>query len=73
MTAKYIRNTGKVWTPEDRQQLRQLASENTPTRVAALKLGRTEEAVRTKAADLGISLAPVNQAPYGSGGKRRQG
>jgi hypothetical protein len=73
MPPKYIRNTGKPWTAEDGQKLRQLASENTPTRVAALKLGRTEAAVRTKAAEQNISLKPVNQSPYGSDGKTRRG
>jgi hypothetical protein len=43
----------------------QLASQNTPTRVAGLKLGRTENAVRSKASELGISLRPTNQSPYG--------
>jgi hypothetical protein len=30
-----------------------------------LKLGRTENAVRTKAAEQRISLKPTNQSPYG--------
>jgi len=63
--AYYTRNTGDPWTAEDDMLLRKLASENTPTRVIGLKLGRTEDAVRTRAAQLGISLKPTNQSPYG--------
>jgi hypothetical protein len=61
---KYIRNTGKPWTKADVTQLRELAKENTPTRVIGLKLGRTEDAVRSKAGSEGVSLKPTNQAPY---------
>lgn len=71
MSAKYIRNTGKPWSAGDGAKLRQLASTNTPTGVIGLKLGRTEAAVRSKAADLNVSLKPTNQSPYGTGGKRR--
>lgn len=61
---KYTRNTGKHWTAPEIRELRQLARENTPTRVIGLKLGRTEGAVSTKASEEGISLAPPNQSPY---------
>ncbi len=60
---KYIRNTGKEWTEGDVKQLRDLARQNTPTRVIGLKLGRTVSSVRTKAANEGVSLKPVNRAP----------
>jgi hypothetical protein len=63
-TPKYIRNTGEPWTSKDVSELRQLAKENTPTRVIGLKLGRTEDAVRSKASEEGISLKPTNQSPY---------
>lgn len=66
MTTKSTRNTGNAWAPEDVKQLRQLAKGNTPTRVIGLKLGRTENAVRSKANELGISLKPTNQSPYGT-------
>jgi hypothetical protein len=66
-TPKYIRNTGNPWTDSENKQLRELAAQNTPTRVIGLKLGRTEDAVRTKAAELGISLKPTNQSPYNRG------
>lgn len=62
--AKYNRHTGKPWTRTDVQQLRRLANENTPTRVIGLKLGRTENAVRSKASEQGVSLKPTNQSPY---------
>lgn len=52
------------WTQAEKQQLRRLASENTPTRVAALKLGRTPEAVQSQASKQGTSLKPTNQSPY---------
>ena len=64
--AKYNRNTGKAWTPTDVKQLENLAAHNTPTRVIGLKLGRTEDAVRSKASNEDISLKPTNQAPYGT-------
>lgn len=62
--AKYNRNSGKQWTTVEISQLRELASENTPTRVIGLKLGRTPDAVNTKASNEGISLKPTNQSPY---------
>lgn len=64
--AKSTRNSGKSWTPSDAAQLRELARKNTPTRVIGLKLGRTEDAVRSKASELDISLKPTNQSPYGN-------
>lgn len=47
--SKSTRNTGKAWTPAEVKQVKQLAKENTPTRVIGLKLGRTEDAIRSKA------------------------
>lgn len=64
--SKSTRNTGKVWKPSDVSELRQLAKQNTPTRVIGLKLGRTEDAVRAKASQKKISLKPTNQSPYGT-------
>jgi hypothetical protein len=62
--AKYNRNSGKNWSVADVQQVRQLARENTPTRVIGLKTGRTAAAVQQKASEEGISLKPPNQSPY---------
>jgi hypothetical protein len=57
-------NNGKQWTQKEIQQLHNLANQNTPTRVIALKLERTEDAVRSKASQEDISLKPTNQSPY---------
>lgn len=62
--AKYNRNSGKQWTNQEKTQLAQLASKNTPTRVIGLLLGRPENGVRTKAQEIGVSLKPTNQSPY---------
>lgn len=62
--SKSTRNTGKPWTPAERQQLRDLARGNTPTRVIGLKLGRTPEAVQSQASRQHTSLKPPNQSPY---------
>lgn len=59
-------NHGKDWSAGDVKALATLAKQNTPTRVAALKLGRTPGAVQQKASEEGISLKPVNQSPYGT-------
>lgn len=67
--SKSTRNTGKSWTSGERQELRRLAQQNTPTRVIGLKLGRTPAAVQNQASKQGTSLRPTNQSPYGS--KRR--
>ncbi len=69
--SKPTRNSGKPWTPDAVQDLKQLADGNTPTRVIGLKLGRTEEAVRAKAQETGVSLKPTNQAPYGDASKKK--
>jgi hypothetical protein len=68
--SKSTRNTGKSWSSSDRSQLRELARQNTPTRVIGLKLGRTEDAVRSKAGGLSVSLKPTNQSPYNRATKR---
>jgi hypothetical protein len=62
--SKSTRNSGKPWSPADVKDLQGLARGNTPTRVIGLKLGRTEDAVRSRAAEEGISLKPNNQSPY---------
>ena len=62
--AKYNRNSGKEWTSSEVSQMKTLARQNTPTRVIGLKLGRTENAVRSEASKVGVSLKPTNQSPY---------
>src|SRR5262249_32013507 len=66
------RNTGDPWTADDIKTLRELVAANTPTRVIGLKLGRTEEAIYAKAKELGLSLKPTNQSPYGTKYRRRR-
>ena len=62
--AKTPKNHGADWSRQDLQQLRQLVKENTPTRVIALKLGRSETSIYGKVQREGISLKPTNQSPY---------
>ena len=62
--SKSNRNTGKHWTQQEIKQLDKLATQNTPTRVIGFKLGRTEDAVYSKASEEDISLSPTNQSPY---------
>lgn len=57
------KNSGKPITPAVVRQVRELATENTPTRVIGGKIGRTENAVRNIASDNNISLKPTNQSP----------
>lgn len=58
--------SGQPWTPTEVDHLRNLADRNTPTRVIGIKLGRSEDAVRSKAGDERVSLKPTNQSPYGT-------
>ncbi|ANG86351.1 hypothetical protein [Microbacterium aurantiacum] len=60
------KNHNKPWTAADNAQLRREAAGNTPTRIIGLHLGRTADAVQSRASDLGISLKPTNQSPYGT-------
>lgn len=62
--SRSTRNSGKAWSRADEAKLRQLAKGNTPTRVIGLKLGRTENAVRSRASQINVSLKPTNQSPY---------
>ena len=64
--AKTPTNHGKNWSPSDNKQLKQLASGNTPTRIIGLKMGRTPGAVQGHASEIGASLKPTNQSPYGT-------
>jgi len=64
--AKTPPNSGKPWTPSQDTQLRREAGGNTPTRVIALHLGRSEDSIRGRASDLSVSLKPTNRSPYGT-------
>lgn len=57
-------NHGKPVTKTVVNQVKELAKQNTPTRVIGLKVGRTENSVRGIAAENNISLKPTNQSPY---------
>ncbi len=57
-------NHGNNWTPQQLATLKALVKQNTPTRVIALKLGRTPSAIQNKAGDKNISLKPTNQSPF---------
>jgi hypothetical protein len=62
--SKSNRNSGKHWTSQEVAQLRKLATQNTPTRVISLKLGRPVDGVYAKASEESISLKSTNQSPY---------
>lgn len=62
--AKTPKNNGKQWTDNDVGKLEKLVKGNTPTGLIAYELGRSEDAIRSKASDLDISLKPTNQSPY---------
>jgi hypothetical protein len=64
--AKNPTNHRQSWTPAEIKQLKAEVKQNTPTRVLALHLGRTANAVQAKAFSLGVSLKPTNQRPYGT-------
>ena len=61
--AKVPANHNKDWTKAQETQLKQLAKQNTPTRVIALKLERTPAAVQQHASQINLSLKPTNQRP----------
>ena len=52
------------WAGAEKQELRELARGNTPTRVIAIKLNRTPAAVQDQAGKQHTSLKPTNQSPY---------
>jgi hypothetical protein len=59
-----MNNQGKHWTKNEVQILIKLIQGNTPTEVIAMKLGRTEDSIRSKVSSLNLSLAPTNKSPY---------
>ena len=54
-------NQGKPWTSKDVSELETLAKQNMPTRLIALTMGRTLQAVYKKAKQNGISLKSTDQ------------
>ena len=65
------KNHGTPWTPAQVQQFKTEVKQNTPTRVHGIHQGRTPAAIQAKAQELGLSLKPTNQSPYGTAGKRK--
>lgn len=63
--SKSTRNHGKPITTAVVKQVRNLAKGNTPTRVIAFKVGRTEQSVRNIASSHKVSLKPTNRSPRG--------
>jgi len=61
---KTPKNHGKPWTAADNREFAKLNSQNAPTRVMGLKLGRTPDAIYAHASEVGASLKPTNQSPY---------
>ena len=49
-------NSGKPWTTQQEQILRNLAEQNIPARRIASKLGRTSTAIQSKAKEMNVSL-----------------
>ncbi len=60
MSNKHI----KAWTAAEHSKLQKLASKNIPTRLIAMKLGRTANEIYAQAYVAGVSLKPTNQSPY---------
>jgi hypothetical protein len=57
------RSNPRSWSKDDVKQLKTLIKQNTPTRLIALKLKRTEAAVRWRVHSEGLSLRPTNRRP----------
>jgi hypothetical protein len=51
------------WSQDDIKQLKTFIKENTPTRLIAMKLKRSEIWVRGKVQREGLSLRPTNRSP----------
>ena len=68
--AKSRTNHGNPWSAEDMRQLRTLARERTLIRVAAERLGRSLDSVKSKASEEGISFkGPRRAAAAGKRGR----
>jgi hypothetical protein len=64
--AKQAPNSGKAWTPQADSQLRREVAGSTPPGVISLHLGLTEDAIRSRAGDIDVSLKPTSQSPSGT-------
>jgi hypothetical protein len=59
------RNASEPWTEQEIAELGELAAGNIPPSVIGLRLGRPEQAVESKAAQVGVRLLPAERPPYG--------
>jgi hypothetical protein len=57
------RTNRQSWSKDDIKQLKIFIKENTPTRLIAMKLKRSEISVRGKVQREGLSLRPTNRSP----------
>lgn len=57
LSGGYSRNAGKRWRRDEIARLRELARRGAPLRLISLKLGRPDAAIRSKARDLGLTIA----------------
>lgn len=57
------RTNRQSWSKDDLKQLKTFIKENTPTRLIAMKLKRSEISVRGKVQREGLSLRPTNRSP----------
>jgi hypothetical protein len=60
-----FRNAAEPWTDAEVAELGELAADNFPPSVIGMRLGRPEQAVEQKAAQVGIQLLPIECPPYG--------
>ena len=60
---KDARSNPRSWSKDDIKQLKTFIKQNTPTRLIAMKLKRTEASVRWKVHGEGLSLRPTNRSP----------
>jgi hypothetical protein len=57
------RSNRQEWSKDDIKQLKTFIKQNTPTRLIAMKLERSEISVRGKVQREGLSLRPTNRSP----------
>ncbi len=62
--AKTPINNGKQWTDSQEARLRKSITGNKPTPLIAYELGRSPNAIYSKAHELNLSLHPTNKSPY---------
>ncbi|MEV6283883.1 hypothetical protein [Kribbella sp. NPDC051770] len=62
--SKSAPDSGEEWSDDEVRRLMELAEMNTPTEAIGAELGRTEDAVRSKAQAVGVFVPPSNRPPY---------